>query len=192
MRRAKEQAVFLLGFVAALWLIELVDQLVFHQTLDRNGIRPRSANGLPGILVAPFLHGGIGHLLANSAPLLVLGWLVLLRGMAVFLTVSAIAIVVGGLGVWLFASPNTIHIGASGLIFGYLGYLLLRGYFERSVASILVAVVVGVLYGGALWSVLPSRPGISWEGHLFGFLAGALAARLLTNRQRAARRPRGI
>jgi membrane associated rhomboid family serine protease len=183
-RRAQAQVTILVGFLTGLWVIELIDLLVLRRSLDRFGIRPRTDEGLLGILLAPFLHGGLPHLIANSVPLFLLGWLVLLRGVGTFLAVTAITVLLGGLGVWLFAGPNTIHIGASGLIFGYLGYLLLRGYFERSVGSILIALVVGALYGGALWGVLPSRPGVSWEGHLFGFLAGIVAARVLAARPR--------
>jgi membrane associated rhomboid family serine protease len=169
----------LVAFVAFIWVLELIDQLIFRGALDSLGIQPRNTDRWWGILAAPLLHGGLAHLIANTVPLLVLGWLVLLRGMSTFVTVSMLAVVLGGLGVWLFADPRTIHIGASGLIFGFLGYLLLRGYFERSVSSILIAVIVVVVYGGALWGVLPGQPGVSWEGHLFGFLSGVAAARFL-------------
>jgi membrane associated rhomboid family serine protease len=90
---------------------------------------------------------------------------------------------VSGLGVWLFGASG-VHVGASGLIFGYLGFLLLRGYFERNFPSILLSLIVGFLYGGAIWGVLPTQPGISWEGHLFGFIGGVLAARLLARRKK--------
>ena len=177
-----------LGLVCSLlaiaWAVELVDQLLLGRSLDRYGIRPHTLQGLWGILFAPFLHGGFGHLIANSGPFVVLGWLVALRGVGRFVAVSLIVIVIGGLGVWLFGPSNTVHIGASGLIFGYLGYLLLSGYFEQKPGSILVAVVVGLLYGGAIWGVLPGQRGISWQGHLFGLLAGVLAARLLAQTKR--------
>lgn len=174
------QAQILFWFVTLLWVLELLDLLVLRSGLDRFGIRPRDTAGLVGILFAPLLHGGLAHLIANTVPLLVLGWLVMVRRLSDFFAVTAIVWLLGGLGVWLFAPPRTVHIGASGLIFGYLGFLLLRGYFERSFTAIFLSVVVGLLYGGALWGILPSRPGISWQGHLFGFLAGVLAARLLT------------
>jgi membrane associated rhomboid family serine protease len=104
---------------------------------------------------------------------------VMLRGMGTFIGVSLLIIVLGGLGVWLLAPGNSIHIGASGLIFGYIGYLLARGYFERSFGSLAIAAVVALVYGGALWGVLPTDPRISWQGHLFGFLAGVATAGLL-------------
>jgi membrane associated rhomboid family serine protease len=172
----KIRAQFLLGLVALMWLGEIADLLVFQGALDARGIRPRTEAGLWGILFAPFLHGGFGHLLANTVPLLVLGWLVLLRSLRDFLWVTAVAVLLGGLGVWLVGGPRTVHIGASGLVFGYLGYLLLRGFLERSLSAIVIAVVAGLLYGGALWGVLPIRQGVSWEGHLFGFAGGATAA----------------
>ena len=179
----KTHAVILFALVAFAWTLELVDLLLLRGSLDALGIRPRSIDGLWGIVFAPFLHGGLRHLLANTIPFVVLGWLVMVRRTSDFFAVSVVAILLGGLGVWLFGAPRTIHIGASGLIFGYLGYLLLRGYFERSVVAILLAIFVGVLYGGALWGLLPGQRGISWEGHLFGFLGGGGAARLLSERK---------
>ena len=172
----KIRARVLAGLVGLMWLEEIADLVIFHGALDAGGIRPRTPAGLWGILFAPFLHGGFAHLLANTVPLLVLGWLVVLRSLRDFVWVSAVAVLLGGLGVWLFGGPNTVHIGASGLVFGYLGYLFLRGYWERSLSAVLIAVVAGVLYGGALWGILPLRRGISWEGHLFGFAGGATAA----------------
>lgn len=175
----KLQAAILLGLVGLMWALELADQVVLGRALDVYGIRPRDPSGLWGILFAPLLHAGFGHLIANTGPFLALGWLIMLRAIRDFFAVTLVALLVGGLGVWLFAAPNTVHIGASGLIFGYLGYLLLRGTFERSAASIVLAVIVGVLYGGALWGLLPGGPGVSWEGHAFGFAGGGVAARLL-------------
>jgi membrane associated rhomboid family serine protease len=162
-----------------LWTVELVDRLVLGGALDYFGIHPRSLGGLWGILFAPFLHGSFAHLAANTVPLLVLGWLVMLRENWEFYVVTALSALVGGLGVWLLGAPNSVHIGASGVVFGLLGFLLLRGYFERSFPSVFLSLVVGFFYGGVLWGVLPGQPGISWEAHLFGFLGGVIAARLL-------------
>ena len=180
----KTQAIILGGFVAIIWILEIVD-LLWGGRLNAYGIRPRSIIGLRGILFAPFLHRDFGHLIANTIPFLTLGWLILLRETRDFFVVTVVTMLISGLGVWLFGAPYTIHIGASGVIFGYLGFLLLRGYFERSVVSILLSLIVGFLYGGVIWGVLPSQPGISWEGHLFGFLGGVLAARLLARRKRS-------
>jgi membrane associated rhomboid family serine protease len=169
----------LMTFVALAWVMELGDALVPGRWLDSHGIQPRDVDGLSGILFAPVLHGGFAHLIANTVPFLTLGFLVMLRGLGTFVGVSLLVMVMGGLAVWLFAPINTIHIGASGLIFGYIGYLIARGYFERSFGAIAVAIAVAVLYGGALWGVLPGQPGVSWQGHLFGFLAGVATAGLL-------------
>ncbi len=164
--------VILASLVAVTWALEIVDFIVPGRWLDSWGIVPRTLSGLWGLLFSPFLHGGFAHLIANTVPFITLGFLVMLRGIGTFVGVSLLIMLLGGLGVWLLAPGNTIHIGASGLIFGFIGYLLARGYFERSFGSLAIAVVVALLYGGALWGVLPGQPGISWQGHLFGFLAG--------------------
>jgi membrane associated rhomboid family serine protease len=169
----------LAGAVATAWLLELVDTLFLRGAFNRFGIRPRQAIGLRGILLAPLLHGDLRHLVANTVPFIVLGWFTMLHNLNDFWIVTAIAWFVSGLGVWLFGSARSNHIGASGLVFGYFGFLLLRGYFERSVWSIALSMLVGLLYGSLIWSVLPIRRGMSWQGHLFGFAGGILAARYL-------------
>ena len=177
----RTQVTILGSSVALMWAIELLDFVVFRGELDRYGIRPHNISGLWGILFAPFLHGGFGHLMANTVPFITLGWLVMLQETSDFFIVTAIAMVVGGLGTWFTGSPNSIHVGASGVIFGYLGFLLFRGYFLRNIPSIAVALVVGMFYGGLLWGVLPGQVGISWQGHLFGFIGGAIAAKFLSS-----------
>ena len=184
-RTAGLQAGILFGCVLLAWLIEFVDELFYGGALDRFGIQPRNINGLWGILAAPLLHGGWLHLTANSGPFLVLGWLVMLRRLLDFVLVTILAILIGGLGVWLIGAPNSIHIGASGLVFGYLGYLLARGYFERSFWSMALALIAGLLYGGVLFSVLPGPTRHLVEGHLFGLIGGIVAARLLTTSKSA-------
>lgn len=180
----KTQAIILATFVAIFWLLEILDQFVFRGSLDIFGIIPHQVIGLRGILFAPFLHGDFSHLIANTVPFLILGWLVMLQETSDFFIVTGLTMLVGGLGVWLFAAPGSIHIGASILIFGYLGFLLLRGYFQRNIPSILLSILVFLLYGGTIWGVLPSRPGISWQGHLFGFLGGVLAAKLIATEKK--------
>ncbi|WP_137293679.1 rhomboid family intramembrane serine protease [Nocardioides dongxiaopingii] len=172
------------GFVALLWLVEVVDALADHR-LDRYGVRPRSDEGLVGILLAPLLHGGWLHLEANTLPVLVLLFLVLATGVARGLQATAVIWVVGGLGVWLVAPSGTVHLGASVLIFGWLVHLVLRGVVSRRAREILLGVVLLVAYGSVLVGVLPGEPGVSWQGHLFGALGGALAAFLLAERERA-------
>lgn len=182
-RELKAQVRILGTFVAIFWIVEIIDRVVFGGTLDRFGIIPHRWIGLRGILFAPFLHGNFAHLIANTIPFVTLGWFVMLQETSDFFIVTAITMLVGGLGVWLFGVPGSVHIGASILIFGYLGFLLLRGYFQRNLPSILLSVLVGLIYGGLIWGVLPSNPGISWQGHLFGFLGGVLAARLIAKEQ---------
>ncbi len=168
----------LLLMLAFVWALELIDILLFKQGLNRYGIYPRSIEGLRGILFAPLLHGGISHIAANSLPFLILGFFVMLRGLSSFAGVTAIIWIVGGLGTWLTGGVGTVHIGASIIIFGYLGYLLARAYFERSMSALLIAIFVGVLYGGMIFGVLPIQAGVSWQGHLFGFVGGIMAAKL--------------
>lgn len=182
-------AVGSLGFVALLWLLEGFDSLTGNQ-LDGAGIRPGSSDGLGGVLLAPLLHLGWGHLIANTVPLLVLGFLVLLSGVGHWVAVTATVWVVGGIGTWLLGGPGTIHLGASILVFGWLLYLIVRGIFTRRLGQIAVGVLVFVLYGGALWGVLPGQPGVSWQGHFFGAVGGVMAAWWLAPHERVRRTPR--
>lgn len=177
-RELKAQIGILGGLIALMWLVEIVDVFLGGR-LNAYGIRPRSLIGLRGILFMPFLHGNFTHLAANTLPFITLGWLIMLREISDFFWVTGVTMGVCGLGVWLTGSPYSVHIGASGLIFGYFGFLLLRGYFERSLSSILTSLIVAFLYGSLLWGVLPGQPGISWQGHFFGFVGGILAAQLL-------------
>jgi membrane associated rhomboid family serine protease len=179
--RLKLQGLVLATFVALMWIVELID-LLLGLHLDAWGIRPRDPVGLLGIVFAPFLHAGFHHLLANTFPFLVLGWFVLLWGTARYFAVTIVVMLLGGLGVWLVGRSGSVHLGASGLIFGYLGHLLLGGYFERRLSTIAGSIAVAMLYGGLVFEVLPGTPGISWESHLFGFLAGAFMARALARR----------
>jgi len=181
-RELKSHIYVLGGIILFMWLLEVVDQVIFGTRLDALGVRPWSVNGLGGIVLAPFLHVGFPHLIANTIPFLVLGWLVMIKQIRDFVLVTLIVIVVSGMGIWLFGSPRSVHLGASSLIFGYFGFLLLRGYFERSPHAIFFSVIVGVLYGGLLWGVLPQANGISWQGHLFGFIGGGLAAYWMADR----------
>jgi len=178
----KLQAALLLGIVAIFWIMELVDLVILGGALDSYGIQPRTASGLLGILFSPFLHGGLGHVAANSLAFMVLGWLIMLRETWHFFAVTLIAMVVGGLGVWLVGPADSVHIGASGLVFGYFGFLLLSGWFERRLGNIIISLFVLLAYGGMIFGVLPGQLGVSWQGHLFGFLGGVLAAKLLARR----------
>ena len=173
------------GMAALMWVVEIVDLVAGN--LDANGIRPRDAEGLLGILFAPFLHAGFGHLLGNTIPFLVLGATIALGGLARVLAVVAIVAVVGGLGTWLTAPESTVHVGASGLVFGFIAYLVARGAYSRRPLHLLVGLAVLALWGTTLLFGLVPTPGVSWQGHLFGAVGGVLAARLL--HAGAARRP---
>jgi membrane associated rhomboid family serine protease len=163
------------AFVVLLYLVELVDTLDRNR-LDGYGIRPREVDGLDGIVFAPLLHHGWGHLMANTVPLLVFGFLILLAGVARWAAVTAVVWLVGGVGTWLTGQPHSLHLGASVLAFGWLVYLLLRGIFARDASQVALGAILLFMYGGILYGVLPGQPGISWQGHLFGALGGALAA----------------
>jgi membrane associated rhomboid family serine protease len=163
------------GFVAALWAIEVLDRIL-PGNFESHGVRPRSDEGLQGIVFAPLLHGDWGHLISNSLPLLILGFLLALSGLRTFVVTTAIIWIVGGVGVWGIAGSNTIHIGASGVVFGWLVFLIVRGVFARSIGQIALGVVVFMAYGTVLLGVLPGEPGVSWQGHLFGAIGGAIAA----------------
>lgn len=180
LQEIQAQVTILGGLVVVAWVIELVDIFVFRQRLNLFGIYPRTLIGLRGIVFAPFLHGGIYHLVANTVPFATLGWLIMLRRTSDFLIVSLISALVGGFGTWLFGRPS-IHIGASGVIFGFLGYLLTRGWFERKPLSIALSLFVAVVYGSMIGGVLPVNGWVSWEGHLFGFVGGVAAAWLMSD-----------
>lgn len=185
------------AFVAVLYLVEAVDQVSGHR-LDRHGIRPLEADGLWGLVFAPLLHANWAHLLANTGPALVLGFLLALTGQVRFLLATAIVWVVGGLGTWLIGNVGsscgpTDHIGASGLIFGWLAFLVVFGWFTRSLWQILIGAVVLLCYGGILWGAVPVLGvcgGVSWQGHLCGALAGVLAAYWLAGPERRQRNRR--
>jgi membrane associated rhomboid family serine protease len=168
--------------VPALALIELIDQRLDGRLDEQLGIRPHQVSGLDGILFAPFVHSGWEHLLANSSPLILLGTFALAAGTKRFLIATWIIAVVSGLGVWFLTPPNYLVVGASGVIFGWLGLLFMRGLVEGSLWHLAVALIVGLLYGWQLILLLPTAEQISWQGHLCGFAGGMLAA-LLTRRR---------
>jgi len=174
-------ALIMLAMLAGMWILELLDQLSGNQ-LDQLGIHAREIDGMPEILTAPFLHAGWDHLISNSLPFVVLGFLVLLSGLARWLVSSLIIIVISGMTAWLLTPVHTIILGASGLIFGWLTYLLARGLWSRRPAQVVIAVLVLLVYGGLIWGLFPGNAGISWQAHLGGAVGGVLAAWLLHRR----------
>lgn len=178
-----------LVLLAAMWVLETID-LALRGRLDGGGIEARELDGLPGILFAPVLHGGFGHLMANSVPFLVLGTLVATSGRRTFWLVTAAVVLLGGFGTWLISPGGTVTIGASGLVFGYLGYLLVAGVRTRHWRDLLIGFLVAVVYGSLLLGALPWAVGggVSWQGHLSGAIAGGLAGWWLPPERGAGRR----
>ncbi|MGH3450270.1 MAG: rhomboid family intramembrane serine protease [Haloechinothrix sp.] len=181
---AKSAAAVAVAFTAMLYLVELIDVLL-PADLDQAGIRGRTWSGLDGVLWAPLLHGSWGHLIANTGPVLLFAFLTMAGGIGRWIAVTATIWLLGGLGVWVLGPSDAVTVGASGVAFGWLAYLLVRGLFNRSAGQLVVAAVLFAFYGGMLWGVLPGAPGISWQGHLFGALAGVLAAWLASTSDRA-------
>jgi membrane associated rhomboid family serine protease len=171
------------GVVPMLAGIEFLDHRLGGQVDALAGIRPHDVAGLRGLILAPFAHDGWAHLFGNSTPLVLLGTFVLAAGTARFLAATLFISIVSGLGVWFFTPPQYLVIGASGVIFGWLGYLLMRGIVERSLWNFGVALMVGLLYGWQLVLLLPTDERVSWQGHLFGFVGGLIAAVLLRRRR---------
>ena len=167
----------LVATVALMWAIEAVDSVFLGSRLQSGGIQPRSVDGLDGIVWSPFLHLDFAHLIANTLPVLVLGGLIAIQGLGKWIKATLLIMVIGGLLTWIFAS-NANHIGASGVVLGYFGYLIGAAIFERRFALLIPAAIAVFLYGGIVVSFLP-RAGVSWEGHLFGAIAGLTAARIM-------------
>ena len=183
----KGAAIFMVLAVALLWALEIIDMLLLG-ALDQLGVHAREPMGWVGLFFAPFLHAGFGHLLANTIPLLVLGFLILVgRGGSFRLAWSTlVSAVSSGIAAWILTPMHTLVVGASGVVFGWLTYLIARGFFARDVKSILISIFVFFVYGSVLWGVFPTQIGVSWQAHLGGAVGGILAAWLA--HRRAARR----
>jgi membrane associated rhomboid family serine protease len=175
--------VVMCAVIPVLFGVELIDRASNHHLDQVGGIWPHHVEGLDGIVLAPFLHGDFNHLYGNSVPLLLTGTFVLAGGVRRFVLVTGLIMLVSGLGVWFTGDPDTRVIGASGVIFGYIGYLLVRGIVERSLWGVAVGVLIALLYGLEIPGVLPGQQMVSWQAHLFGLVGGILAA-ILFRRKR--------
>lgn len=175
----KTQFRILCEIIVYTWSLGIVNLVLCGGALNGFGIRPRTPMGLLGILTSPFLHGSWQHLVANTIPFFILGWFVMLEGTNDFFIVTVLTPLFSGLGIWLFGRPYTNHIGGSDVIFGYIGFLLLRSYFEDDLLSVVLSVIVGFAYGRTLLGIFTSEYKVSWEGHLFGLIAGMFIARFL-------------
>jgi membrane associated rhomboid family serine protease len=171
----REGLLLLAGIVGLMWLLEVVNTLDSNR-LDSDGILARSVGHLWGIFTAPFLHVSFQHLISNTVPFVFMGVIIALHGARRLALVTLIVLVVGGLGTWLIAPSHSVTVGASGLVFGYATYLLVRGLFDRSALEVLVGILVGVVWGGALISSVVPHYGISWQGHVCGAIGGVVAA----------------
>jgi membrane associated rhomboid family serine protease len=179
--------IVMLAFTAVLWVIQIVNAN-HDYAFNRFGLKPREVDGLWGVLTQPFLHESYGHLLSNTVPLVGIGWVLMLSGIRVWLFVTATVIVLGGLATWVVGPSNTVIVGASGMVFGWLGYLLARAYFTRRLKWILTAVALLVFFGTLLGSLLPTvNARVSWQSHVCGFLAGIFVGWLLHPRKGSAR-----
>ena len=172
------------GMVALMWGLEIVDTAMGHD-LDAYGIHPREADGLVQIVSAPFLHVGFGHLIGNTLPFATMGAAIALAGLGRLLSVTAIVAVVSGLGVWVLGGDNSVHLGASGLVFGYAAYLISRGLFSRRLVDFAVGAIVVMVWGVTLLFGLLPKAQVSWQAHVFGAIGGVLAARWLSRRRSA-------
>lgn len=178
-----QSGLIVVGVMAAImWIVEIFDQ-ISGDDLDQYGIQPRDVDSLPGIVAAPFLHAGFDHLIGNTIPFLILGAIIALGGATRVLLTTAIIILVAGLGTWLIGPTHSVHVGASGVVFGYAGYVIARGVFSRSLLELAIGALVVVLYSSTLLSALVPTPGISWQSHLFGGIGGVLAAWMLDRRR---------
>lgn len=188
--RVRAAALLMCAWIALLWVLEAVDTVSGH-ALDAYGVQPREPAELLDVVPSAFLHFGFGHVASNTLPLLVLGFLSALGGIRRFLAVAALIVVAGGLGVWLLSPSGTNTAGASGLVFGLFGYLLVRGFVERRALDVVVGVLVAAVWGGSVLAGLaPTATGVSWQGHLFGLAAGVAAAFVFRVRGRTPRTPR--
>ncbi len=186
MRAILRRGAALIAFVALLWAVQVVNWITGYGLNSAFGLIPRQFGGLDGVIAMPLLHGSFAHLMANTPPLLVMGALLVATTTRALLAVNAVVIGLGGGLVWLMGS-SAIHVGASGLVFGWFGFLVIRGLVDRSPVTLGAALLVGLLYGSILWGVLPGQPGVSWEAHLFGAVAGAAAAILVRTHVHAPR-----
>ncbi len=173
--------------VLLMWVVTFFNAATPEIQLAQFGIRPRTDEGLVGIVAAPFLHANFTHLIANTGAFIVLGMLV--AGVSRrFWPVTVGVALISGAAVWVIGAPNTVHVGASGLVYGYAAFLVAWGMVTRRASSILVAILVVLLYGGLVFGVLPTQEGVSWQGHLFGAIGGVVMAIVLSPRRQPTRR----
>ena len=167
----------MVAYLALLWLVELINEATSRRLSVDGGLRPRDPGSLVDIITSPFLHGSLQHLSSNALPLFSLGFIAAMTGIKRFLLVTAFVILVEGIGVWLFSPAGSISVGASGVVFGYFGYLLLRGFVDRRPVDLVVSIGIALAYGYVMWNSIGfGAQGISWQGHISGLVGGLMAA----------------
>lgn len=182
-RRSKSKLglTYAVGYIVVIWAVHLVNVIVFGGVLVNFGIHPLEPASLPFIFTSPILHVNFEHLISNTVPGAIFAFLIGYSGHRVFWEATAFVVVIGGLGTWLLGGPGTNHIGASMLVYGWLAYLLVRGIFNRSASQIALGVLLGLMYSGLVWGVLPIDEGVSWQAHLFGAVGGVAAGVVITS-----------
>lgn len=184
---ARKALFVMVAFLAVLWLVQLANVADHYQLTNNYGIRPRDVSSLPDILSAPFLHVSWTHIESNSGPLFVFGFLAAYRGVVRFLGLTALVIVASGLAAWFFASHDTIGAGASGVVFGYLGYILVRGFFDRHGIDIMIGAAMALCFAYQFTVLIP-RAGIGWQAHIGGLVAGVVGGWVFRDRNASAAR----
>lgn len=169
------------GFLVVIWAVFIVNYGLFGGQLNYFGVHPLDLGSIWHIATSPLLHGGVEHILSNSIPGMIFCFLIGMSGKRVFWEVTLIAGLIGGIGTWLFGGIGTNHIGASGLVYGWLGYLIVRGFFNRHPGQAVLGIALAFMYGGLIWGVFPGATGVSWQGHLFGAIGGILAGIFITS-----------
>lgn len=180
--RVRSAALTAAGFVAVIWLIQFVHAAIGAVVVNTFGLRPNDVGSLPDIVTSPFVHADFAHLMANTVPGALFAFLVSLAGQRVFWVASLIVVALGGFGTWLFGGSGTIHVGASGLVYGWLAFLIVRGFLNRRLGQAALGIVLAVIYGSLIFGVLPGQAGVSWQGHLFGAVGGVVAGAALKDR----------
>ncbi|MFF4182737.1 rhomboid family intramembrane serine protease [Streptomyces sp. NPDC001691] len=183
---ARKAFFVMFGFMVVVWALQIVNWLSGYRLDTDFGVIPQDPGRLGAILVAPFLHFGWSHIEANSGPLFVFGFLAAYRGVVRFLWLTLLVAVTSGLAVWVFQGSHTLGVGASGLVFGYFGYVVLRGLFDRRLIDTLIGVVMAASFAYLVTVAVPGTPGVSWLAHLGGLVGGMVGAYLLRDRHRPA------
>jgi membrane associated rhomboid family serine protease len=188
---ARKALFVMVGFLALLWIVQLINVADHYRLVYEYGIRPRSVSSLPDILTAPFLHLSWTHIEGNSGPLFIFGFLAAYRGVMRFLGLTVLVIVVSGLAAWLTAPTNSIGVGASGVVFGYLGYVLVKGLFDRHVIDIIIGAVMALCFAYQFTVLLP-HAGIGWQDHIGGLAAGIVGGWIFRDRRAARKAPSAV